>query len=87
MAKLANQEVKRVTAGWVPVEEALSSIIHALSDGPYLLGEHFSAADILYGTTFAMFAQNPMLPNSSLIDDYAKRVIARPAHARAQLKD
>ena len=52
--------------------------------GPYLLGEQFSAVDVLYGTTFAMFAKSPMLPKSTLLDDYAQRVVARPAFARAQ---
>jgi len=28
-----------------------------LEKGPYLLGEQFSAADILMGTTFAMFLE------------------------------
>ena len=55
--------------GWVPVEEAMPAIIKALSAGPYVLGERFSAADVLYGTTFAMFGQSPMMPKSTVIDD------------------
>lgn len=47
-------------------------------------GEHFSAADVLYGTTFAMFGQSPMLPNSAVLDAYVQRVVSRPAFARAQ---
>jgi glutathione S-transferase len=87
MSKFQNVDVVRVTAGWVPVEEAMGAIIKLLSEGPYLLGERFSAADVLYGTTFAMFAGNPLLQNSSVIEEYAKRVVARPAFARAQAKD
>ena len=87
MSKFMNVEVKRVTAGWVPVEEAMHVIVNALSSAPYLLGDRFSAADVLYGTTFAMFAQNPLLPKSDLIDDYARRVVGRPAYARAQALD
>jgi glutathione S-transferase len=87
MSKFMNVEVPRATAGWVPVEEAISAIIRVLSTGPYLLGDQFSAADILYGTTFAMFGQNPMLPKSTVIEDYARRVTARPAFARAQARD
>jgi glutathione S-transferase len=87
MSKFQNVDVVRVTAGWVPVEEAMASIVKALSPGPYLLGEHFSAADVLYGTTFAMVGQSPLLPRSTLIDAYAKRVVARPAFSRAQARD
>jgi glutathione S-transferase len=87
MSKFQNTEVVRVTAGWVPLEEAMGAVTRTLSQGPYLLGERFSAADILYGTTFAMFANSTLLPKSALIDDYAKRVAARPAFARAQARD
>lgn len=87
MSKFMNVEVPRGTAGWVPVEEAMATVTQVLSPGPYLLGERFSAADILYGTMFAMFAQNAMMPKSQLIDDYAKRIVARPAFARAQARD
>jgi glutathione S-transferase len=71
----------------VPVEEALPVVIKTLSNGPYMLGERFSAADVLYGTTFAMFAQSPMMPKSAVIDDYVKRIVTRPAFARAQARD
>jgi glutathione S-transferase len=87
MSKFMNVEVPRGTAGWVPVEEAMPAIIKALSPGPYVLGERFSAADVLYGTTFAMFGQSPMMPKSTVIDDYVQRIVARPAFARAQARD
>jgi len=87
MSKFMQVEVPRGTAGWVPVEEAMAAIIKALSPGPYLLGERFSAADVLYGATFALFAQNPVMPKSTIIDDYVRRIVARPAFARAQARD
>jgi glutathione S-transferase len=86
-SKFMNVEVPRGTAGWVPVEEAMPAIIKALSPGPYVLGERFSAADVLYGTTFAMFGKSPMMPKSTVIDDYVQRIVARPAFARAQARD
>ncbi len=87
MSKFKNYDVPQGTAGWVPVEEAMPVIINRLSAGPYFLGEHFSAVDVLYGTTFAMFAQTPLMAKSAVIDDYVKRVVARPAFARAQGRD
>lgn len=84
MSKFQNVEVVRVTAGWVPLEEALHAILAALGDRPYLLGERFSAVDVLYGTTFAMFADSPFLPKSPLIHDYVQRIVGRPAFARAR---
>ena len=87
VSKFMNVEVPRGTAGWVPVEEAMTAVIARLSPGPYLLGERFSALDVLYGTTFAMFGQSALLPKSPLIEDYARRVTARPAFARALAKE
>jgi glutathione S-transferase len=83
MCKFMNVEVPRATAGWVAVEELMPAIIARLSAGRYLLGERFSAADVLYATTFALFAQSPLLPKSPVIADYVRRVTARPAFARA----
>jgi glutathione S-transferase len=87
MSKFTNMPVPRGTAGWVVVEEAMENVIATLSKGPYLLGEKFSAADVLYGTTFAMFGASPMMPKSPVIDSYVKRVIERPAYARGMAKD
>ena len=87
MSKFMNVEVPRATAGWVAVEEALPAFLKSLSPGPYILGERFSAADILYGTMFAQFGQSPLMPKSLLIDSYVKRIVARPAFARALARD
>jgi glutathione S-transferase len=87
MSKFMNFEVPRVTAGWVPVEEAMAAVLERLSPGPYLLGKSFSAADVLYATMFAMFAQAPFLPKSARLQDYVARVTARPAFARALARE
>jgi glutathione S-transferase len=87
VSKFLGTPVPRGTAGWVAVEEAMEFVIATLSKGPDILGEKFSAADVLYGTTFAMFGQSPTMPKSQLIEDYAKRVTGRPAFARALEKD
>jgi glutathione S-transferase len=84
LSKFKNFEVPQGTAGWVPVEEAMPAVLRQLAAGPYFLGERFSALDVLYGTTFAMFAQTALLPKSPVIEAYVKRVVERPAFARAQ---
>jgi glutathione S-transferase len=87
MSKFMNVDVPRGTAGWVAVEEAMGVIVRLLTSGPYVLGERFSAADVLYGTTFAMFAQSPMMPKSTAIEDYVQRIVTRPAFKKAQSLD
>jgi hypothetical protein len=34
-----------------------------------------------------MFGQNPILPKSTVIDDYVQRIVERPAFARAQARE
>ncbi|MCJ7451321.1 MAG: glutathione S-transferase family protein [Steroidobacteraceae bacterium] len=86
MSRFMKVDAPRGSAGWVAVEEAMDAVIARLSQGPYLLGDDFSAADVLYGTTFAMFGQSPMMPKSAVVEDYVKRIVARPAFSRAQAR-
>ncbi|HEY6482222.1 MAG TPA: glutathione S-transferase family protein [Steroidobacteraceae bacterium] len=87
MSAFMKVQVPRATAGWVSVEESIAVIAKTLAAAPYMLGAHFSAVDVLYGTTFAMFGQSSMLPKSQVIDEYVTRIISRPAFARAQARD
>ena len=86
MSKFMKWEVPRGTAGWMAVEEVLPAVIARLTEKPYLAGERFSAADILYATSFALFAKSPALPRSPVIEAYVQRVVSRPAFARAMAR-
>lgn len=86
MLKFMNVEAPRVTAGWVPADEVVATLIARLSQAPYMLGESFSAADVLYATTLRMFAQTPLLPKSPPLEAYVARVVGRPAFARAMAR-
>lgn len=77
----------RGTAGWVAPEEIMPFVNATLEKGPYLLGEEFSAADILVGTTFKLFMGSPMLEKTPLLEAYVQRVTDRPAYARATARD
>jgi glutathione S-transferase len=80
-------DVPRGTAGWVKTEEVMELVNATLSKNPYILGEKFSAADILVGTTFKLFMGSPLLPKTDLLEAYVQRVVERPAYARAAAKD
>jgi glutathione S-transferase len=80
-------DVPRGTAGWVKTEEVMNLVNTTLSKNPYILGEKFSAADILVGTTFKLFMGSPLLPKTDLLEAYVQRVVERPAYARAAAKD
>jgi len=87
MSKFMQMDVPRGTAAWVNADEALAQVNATLSAGPYLLGERFSSADVLYSSTFALFLGSPMLPESPVLREYVNRCTARPAYARAGAKD
>ena len=57
----------------------------ALTKGPWLLGESFSAADIVIGTglNFAV-RQFKMVPSRPAFEAYIERCTARPAFQRAE---
>lgn len=66
--------------------EALDARLKAaLEASPYLLGEAFSAADIMFASLLQFARQ--MLPAHAVYDKWLTRLNARPALARAMAKD
>ncbi len=60
-------------------------ILAALGAHPYILGDRFSAADILIASLGQWMRD--MLPADPVVDAYLARCNARPALARAQARD
>jgi len=87
MSAYMKWEIPRGTAGWVATDEVMAFVNATLEKGPYILGEKFSAADILIATTFKMFLGSPLLAPTPLLEAYVKRVTDRPAYTRAQAKE
>lgn len=65
--------------------EAAARIHRALEKGPYLLGDTFSAADLLIHSPYAWFKDSA--PNDPLIRDWVARCMARPARLRVLAAD
>jgi glutathione S-transferase len=65
-------------------EAMMAHIETALATGPYLLGERFTGADILYISLFER--ARPMLGKRDAINAYIARGADRPARRRALLK-
>jgi glutathione S-transferase len=87
MSAYMKWEIPQGTAGWVKTDAVMEFVNATLAKGPYILGEKFSAIDILVGTTFKMFLGSPMLEKSDHLEAYVNRVTSRPAYARAQAKE
>lgn len=83
MAKAADWAFKPGSAGWGTYEEMLDTISTAIGEGPWLLGETFSMADIVFGGTVRWMTLFGMLEKRPEYMAYVERLDARPAAERA----
>jgi glutathione S-transferase len=65
----------------------LNTLVAQLAKGPCLLGERFSAADVLWGGALAWTTQFKLVPERPEIARYIARVGARPAVAKVRARD
>jgi glutathione S-transferase len=68
-------------------DTVMKTITDQLGQGPYLLGERFTAADVLWGTALAWTRMFKLVPELPVLKAYAERVASRPAAVRAREKD
>jgi glutathione S-transferase len=70
-------------AGWGSFETVLDRIGAAVAPGPFLLGQQFSAADIVIGSGLIWGTMFKAVPSRPDLDAYMDRLNARPAAQRA----
>jgi len=68
-------------------ETVIETVNAQLRQGPYLLGERFSAADLLWGMALSWTTQFGLVPRTPEIEAYVARHAARPAVARVAARD
>lgn len=85
-AKFLNIQHIYGTFGWAPFDDVLAHLTRAVTGRPYLLGETFSAADIVIGGSLQILLGR-IVPETDELKAYLARVTDRPAHARARAKD
>ena len=78
-------EINPVSAGWGDAQRVFDVLDAALAKGPWILGENFSAADIVIGSglNFAVRLFK-LVPSRASFDRYLDACAARPAFQRAQ---
>jgi len=74
-------------AGWGTKEAMLASIEHAIGDGPFLLGEQFSMADVVFGGTVGWMMLFGMLEKRPRFEAYVARLNERPARKYSLAKN
>ena len=65
----------------------LKTLTDNLALGPYMLGERFSAADVLWGTALGWTTKFGLVAHSPVVDAYVGRIEARPAAVRTRALD
>jgi len=82
-------DVKHVygAMGWAPADEVEGLLNTRLTAQPYLLGDHFSAADLMIGGTLNYLMMAKMVQETPAFKDYAVRVTDRPAFRKMMERD
>jgi glutathione S-transferase len=73
--------------GWRDFDQVLDIVSKAVAKGPYLMGDQFTAADLVIGSGLRYGMMFKLIPERKEFQDYVARVVARPAAQRAEAKD
>jgi glutathione S-transferase len=65
----------------------LATLTGQLAQGPFMFGERFTVADILWGTALGWTTGFGLVPETPEIKAYVERIASRPAVSRVKLKD
>lgn len=69
--------------GWGSFEATIKAWEEGFGDGPWILGDQFSAADVMLGSSAVFLRMFGMLPESEVLEAYADRCLTRPAYRKA----
>jgi len=81
------EEARRAMLGYGDFDTTMNVIAKAVEKGRWLMGEQFTAADVVIGSQIRWGMIFKMLPERKEFSDYAARIAARPAAQRAAEKD
>jgi len=81
------EEPRRGTLGYGSLDRVMEVVAQGVAAGPYLLGEHFTAADVVVGSTLRFGIAFKLLPEVPEVMAYIERLQARPAMQRTLALD
>ena len=87
MERFNNWEVSPTNCGWGNFNQMVEVLEKGLEDSQWLLGEQFSAADVMVGSSVYFMQKFGILPNNRVLGAYAERCLARPAYQKALARD
>ena len=81
------EEARRGMLGYGDFDTVMNVVAQAVAKGPWLMGEQFTAADVIFGANIRWGMMFKMIPPRQEFIDYAARIAARPPAQRAEAKD
>ena len=81
------EEARRGTLGYGDYDTVMEVLAKGIERGPYLLGEQFTAADVVIGSGLRWGMMFKLIPERPEFLAYVGRLNQRPAAKRAQEKD
>jgi glutathione S-transferase len=81
--KFFKWEIPAASVAWGSFDRMMTTLTEGLKQGPYLLGDQFSAADVLVGSNVRFGHMFGAIPNEGVTAEYVARLTAREACARA----
>jgi glutathione S-transferase len=81
------EEARRAMLGYGDFDTTMNVVAKAVEKGPWLMGDQFTAADVVIGSNIRWGTIFKLIPERKEFLDYAARVAARPAAQRAEAKD
>jgi glutathione S-transferase len=81
------EEARRAALGYGDFDTVIKVVADAVARGPYILGEQFTAADVVIGSTLRFGMLFKLLPEQPEFTAYTGRLAQRPALQRAETKD
>jgi glutathione S-transferase len=79
----AERSAAKAESGRARFAEAAKVISDGLGAKPYLLGDNFSAADVMIGSTLGWCSFMGLLDGQKVLSTYVERLMQRPAYQRA----
>jgi glutathione S-transferase len=81
------EEARRAMLGYGTFDTTMDVVAKAVAKGPWLMGEQFTAADVVIGANIRWGTIFKLIPERPEFTAYAARIAARPAAQRAEAKD
>jgi glutathione S-transferase len=81
------EEARRGALGYGDFDTVMNVVAQAVASGPYIMGDQFTAADVVIGSGLRFGMMFKLLPERAEFTAYTTRLAQRPALQRTEAKD